>query len=302
MNALISSPPADRRALFALAIGAVAVGASPIFLRLGELGPFAAAFHRAFLALPAIGVWLLIAGRGRMERPKTPRDAGLMALAGFFFAGDLAFWHLSLFATSVANATLFANTAPVFVVLIGWCAFRRKVTGIFLIGLGLALAGAVCLVQSSLSFDPAQLEGDAYGVVTALFLAGYLLTLERLRRSYGAAVIMFWSTAATALCLLVPALVFEGQLFARSAEGWLLLLALAWVSQAAGQGLIAYAMAALPASVTAVGLLLEPVAAALFAGVVLLEGIGPWQAVGGIVVLAGIAFARLGAINDKKNS
>ena len=266
------------------------------------MGPFAAAFHRAFLALPVIGLWLLVAGRGRFERPRTGRDAGLMALAGFFFAGDLAFWHLSLFGTAVANATLFANTASVFVVLTGWLVFRRGVTKTFVFGMGLALLGALCLVQSSLSFRPAQLEGDAYGMVTALFLAGYLLTIERLRQRYGAAVIMFWSTTATALCLLVPALMFEGELFANTTEGWLMLLSLAWVSQAAGQGLIAYALAALPASVTAVGLLLEPVAAALLAGIILLEGLGPRQVAGGLVVLTGIALCRLGAIGDTKNS
>tara|TARA_B100000700_G_scaffold207401_1_gene227901 strand:- start:351 stop:1256 length:906 start_codon:yes stop_codon:yes gene_type:complete len=301
MNAPFSSLPADRRALFALAAGAVAVGASPIFLRLGEMGPFAAAFHRAFLAIPAIAVWLLIVDRGKIERPKNTGDAALMALAGFFFAGDLAFWHLSLFGTAVANATLFANTAPVFVVLIGWVLFRQTVTKTFVAGMALALLGAICLIHASLSFRPDRLTGDAYGVVTAMFLAGYLLTLERLRRTYGAAVILFWSTVATAVCLLVPALIFEGQLFAESAEGWLMLLALAWISQAAGQGLIAYALAVLPASITAVGLLLEPVAAALLAGFILHEGLGPWQLVGGVVVLAGIALARLGAIGDTKN-
>jgi drug/metabolite transporter (DMT)-like permease len=298
------SPPnsadTDRRALMALAAGAVAVGASPIFLLLGEIGPFAAAFHRAFLALPVLALWLVTAsarhdGAKTAILPANGCDAALMALAGFFFAGDLAFWHLSLFRTAVANATLFANTAPVFVVLAGWLLFRRAPTRLFLLGLALALAGGVCLVRDNLVFAPENLLGDGYGIVTALFLAGYLMTVERLRRDYGTAAIMFWSTAATAACLLPLALAAGETLFAASLEGWLYLFALAWVAQAAGQGLIAYALAALPAALTAVGLLLEPVAAAFLAALILSQALSPWQGLGAAVILAGIACARLGA-------
>jgi len=40
-----------------------------------------------------------------------------LALAGVFFAGDLALWHWSIGVTSVANSTLLVNLAPVFVAL-----------------------------------------------------------------------------------------------------------------------------------------------------------------------------------------
>ena len=47
--------------------------------------------------------------------------------------------------------------------------------------------------------------------------------------------------------------------------GWTILLGLALISHAAGQGLIAYALAHLPATFSSVGLLLQPVVAAFFA-------------------------------------
>ncbi len=43
----------------ALALGAVAMGASPIFVRLAEVGPFASAFWRVALALPALYAWMI---------------------------------------------------------------------------------------------------------------------------------------------------------------------------------------------------------------------------------------------------
>jgi drug/metabolite transporter (DMT)-like permease len=59
-----------------------------------------------------------------------------------------------------------------------------------------------------------------------------------------------------------------------------------------GQSLIAYAFAHLPASFSSVGLLLQPVIAALLAWGLLNEPLQPMQALGGIVVLFGIVMAR----------
>ena len=68
-----------------------------------------------------------------------------------------------------------------------------------------------------------------------------------------------------------------------------------WISHAAGQGLIAYALAHLPAAFSSVSLLFQPVMAALFAWLLLAEALVPLQIAGGVVVLAGIYLARRGS-------
>lgn len=288
-------PGAHAVALAALLAGAVAVGASAIFVRLSDLDALPSAFYRPFLAIPAVWLWLmLVPSGGTRRRPQSWRETGQLLLAGGFFAGDLAFWHLSLHHTSVANATLFANAAPVFVVLAERYVFRRRIGGSFLTGLALALAGAFCLVGGSLSIDPAYLIGDGYGAMTAVFLASYLIAVERLRHSFSAATIMFWTSIGTAAALLPVALATGQAMVPGSAYGWLILLGLALVSHAAGQGLVAYALAQLPAGLAALGLLTEPVAAALLALFILAEPITAWQTVGGAVILWGIFIARKG--------
>lgn len=52
-----------------------------------------------------------------------------MLLAGAFFPADLAVWHWSIIYTSVANATLLANFAPIFVTLGAWALFASGVAG-----------------------------------------------------------------------------------------------------------------------------------------------------------------------------
>lgn len=284
-------------ALAALLLGAVAVAASAIFVRISDLDALPSAFYRPFLAIPLISLWLRLrpvpAGRQR-NRPESLRDLGRLLLAGAFFAGDLAFWHLSLHHTTVTNATFFANAAPVFVLAADRLLFRRRIGRTFLLGAILALAGAACLAGGSLSIAPANLVGDGYGVVTALFLASYLMAVERLRHDFSTAAIMLWTSVGTAAVLFPVAWASGDAMIAHSAYGWIVLLALAWVSHAAGQGLIAFALAHLPAGMAALGLLTEPVAAAFLALVVLAEPITGWQTVGGTIILWGIFVARKG--------
>ena len=74
------------------------------------------------------------------------------------------------------------------------------------------------------------------------------------------------------------------------------LAGLALISHAGGQSLIAYALAHLPATFSAVGLLLQPAIAALLAWLLFAEAIGGWQAAGAAVILAGIVLARRGSV------
>src|SRR4051812_18875159 len=87
----------DRAARFAfplLVLGSLAIGFSPIFVRLSDVGPSATAFWRIALALPLFA--LALRGAPPPRRPATGRDHLTLALAGFCFAGDLAVWHWSI--------------------------------------------------------------------------------------------------------------------------------------------------------------------------------------------------------------
>jgi drug/metabolite transporter (DMT)-like permease len=281
-------------ALAALLIGATCIALSPIFVRVSEAGPTATAFWRVALAVPVL--WILYWVK---PRPRTRRYGSkwlLLLAAGFAFAGDLAFWHTSIQLTSVANSTLLANLASIFVTLAAWIFLRQRPSRLFLAGLGSALIGVMLLVHTSLEFAPSGLAGDALGVVTAMFYAGYLLAVKALRdRGETTLHVMAVTSTVTAIILLPVALATGEPMFPSSATGWWILLGLALVSHAAGQGLIAYALAHLPAAFSSVSLLFQPVMAALFAWLLLREALVPLQVAGALIVLAGIYLARRGS-------
>lgn len=282
------------RALGALFLGATCIALSPIFVRVSETGPTATAFWRVALALPVL--WPLYWIKPAMGARRHTGKWLLLLAAGFAFAGDLGFWHASVMRTSVANSTLLANLAAIFVTLAAWIFLKHKPTGLFLAGLAAALIGVAMLVHTSLAFSSTGLLGDALGVVTAMFYAGYILAVKGLRdRGETTLRLMAVTTTITALLLLPAALASGEQMLPTSAFGWWMLIGLALISHAAGQGLIAYALAHLPAAFSSVSLLLQPVMAALFAWALLSESLVPLQILGGLIVLAGIYLARRGS-------
>ena len=284
----------EGRAFLCLLAGGCCIAFAPIFVRLSDTGPVASAFWRVALAAPLL--WLFLA-RSSPRPLQSQRWAGAqwwaVFLAGLFFALDLGFWHWSIVWTSVANSTLLANLAPIWVTVAGWLLWKQKVTRLFLVGMFVALAGMFVLVGPNFAIGGTRLAGDALAAFTAIFYGSYMLAIKRARDAKAStARLMAWSTTITAAILLPFALVSPQPMLPASASGWLVLLGLAIVTQILGQGLIAYAFAHLPASLSSVSLLIQPVVAALLAWVLFAEAVGPAQWIGGAIVLAGIWISK----------
>jgi drug/metabolite transporter (DMT)-like permease len=273
----------------ALVAGAVAIGVSPITVRLADVGPFASAFWRVTLALPLLWGWARFAdGPGR----PSPCFAPATILSGLAFAGTLLFWHPAVTHTSVANATFFATTAPIWVVLFGWVLFRQRVKAQVLIGLGLCLIGGAALLAQSFHLKPVGAVGDLLGVATGVFYGLYFLAVQAARKTTSAARVTFEATLITAAILFVVAFLTEPTILPRSGMGLAALIAMAWVSHSGGQGLLAVALGRLPATFSSLVIFLEAIAAAGFAWAALGEPVTLAQALGGVTILAGIFIAR----------
>lgn len=290
----LHKPNPSRWALPALFTGAAAIALAPVFVRFSDVGPAAKAFWRLFFALPFLwaGVRITSSRRGTGGLPKSGRDHGLMAAAGLFFAADLTVWHLSLKYTTIANATLLPNCAPVFVSFGAWLFLKERIRLPFLAGMAAAMAGTALMVGASFSIDRTRFWGDALGLATAVFYAGYLLSVKNLRSRFSTVAVMAYSGTVTCAGVLTVALAAGEKLIPGSGRGWAVLVAMGIVSHVCGQGLIAYALAHLKAGFSSVGLLFQPVLATVLAWALFHETLSPLQAAGGALVLAGIAAAR----------
>ncbi|MCB1128533.1 MAG: DMT family transporter, partial [Verrucomicrobiae bacterium] len=148
---------AESIAFLALLAGAVCIGLAPAWVRWSEVGPVATAFYRLALALPILGLW------ARRERARVapagpgPSFRNWVIAAGTCFALDLGAWHLSIQWTSVANATLLANFAPMVVTLGAWWFLGERVGTRFFAGMFIALTGAWLLTGAGFQANPGRL-------------------------------------------------------------------------------------------------------------------------------------------------
>jgi drug/metabolite transporter (DMT)-like permease len=283
-----------RLAVVALFVGAFATSLSGIFIKLSELPPTATGFYRVFLSAPILLLWLFWERPrlGAIETPRGWRDHVELAVAGSLFGINTALWCWCMKYTSVANGQFIANVAPIFVSVGAFLFLRERFSRRFLQGLALTILGVGLLVGQSAGLGGGHLTGDVLALVASLFWSAYLLALQRLRRRFSTATIMTWTAMASAVLLLAASQALGEPLIPATLKGWGAVGGLAFVSQVAGQGLITYALAQLPASFSAVGLLIQPIYSTLVAWPTLGEAPVPLQVVGGLIVLAGIALAR----------
>jgi len=277
---------------FALLImGALAMGASPVFVRLSEVGPFASAFWRVCLGLPVLYLWALFETRRAGRTIRWQLDLPVL-LAGLFFAGDLIFWHLAILNTTMANATLMATLAPVWVVLFSRVAIGEEVSKNAFFGLAICLLGAAMLVGSSFRLAPDRILGDVYGFITSIFFGLYFLAIRVARRKRKAGELTMLSTIITAAILLVFALLSGNKMLPDTYQGALSLVTLGVFSHAGGQGLLAISLGALSAAFSSLVIFVEAVAAAILGWAVFGEKLGPLQLLGGLLILFGVWQAR----------
>ena len=295
----MTAKPFPSLAFLALLAGGVAIGFAGIKMRLSDVNPVASAFWRMALAAPLLWAWAAATQASDAAQGKRTDFTMALALAGVYFAGDMALWHLSLHYTTVANATLLSNLAPLFIALWMGLVIGVRFSRLFLGGMTLALVGATLLVgpnvTASGTTDINKLWGDAFGLASAVFYAAYQLAIKDARNRYSTARLMAWSSTITALALLPVALMLPGPFFPNELSGWLPLLGLALIAQIGGQTVIAYAFAHLPASLSSVSLLIQPLTAAVAAWILFDETLGPLRIVGAVLILAGIWLSRRGS-------
>ena len=249
--------------------GNIALAFGPWFVRLADVGPVAAGFWRIALAAPV----LVALAYATQRRPFVgARGLGwVLAFAGLAFAADLASWHLGILRTTLANATLFGNSATLMFPIYGFLVARAWPTRIQGIALLLAGVGAILLMGRSYQLDPRNLAGDMLCLLAGVLYTGYFILMARARATMAPIPALALSTLASILPLLVFALLLGERMWPTQ---WGPLLGLALVSQIIGQGLMIFALGRLPPLIVGLALLVQPVVGATIGWTVYGEKLG----------------------------
>ena len=272
----------------ALLLGSSALALGPWLVRLAGVGPVAAGFWRLFLALPFLFVIARLAGQP-VHWPG--RVLGMIvAFAGLFFAADLAAWHVGIHMTKLGNATLFGNVASFAFAAWGLWLARSWPSPVQAASLILAAAGAALLMSSSAELSLRNLHGDMLALFAGLLYAGYLISVERAREKLAPLPLLFLASAFGA-AMLLPFSIALGETVVPT--DWTFIVVLAISSQVIGQGLLVYAIGALPPLVVGLALLTQPAISALVGWLAYGETLQPLDWVGAAAIAAALVLVRL---------
>ena len=294
----MSSQLKSAQNFFILCIGASLIGLAPLFVRWSELSPSWNLCYRMFLALPFLALINFYYNGSQAFKLKSRKHLFLVLIASLAFAGDMSSWHWSLEFTSVANATIFVNTASIYMVIFAVLIFKESISRQFILSFVLTFVGVLGLIYFSNIKTEGALMGDGIALMAAFLYAAYLLIISRLGEESSINII-FYTTLFTGMFGLVFALFESRNFLPSSLAQFYNLLAMAILCQVGGQFFITYSLPKITASLGSIGLLMQPIIATIFGAIVFYEFLNFIQLCFVILALLGIYFARL-EISSKK--
>ncbi|MBL8895503.1 MAG: DMT family transporter [Rhizobiales bacterium] len=231
---------------------------------------------------------LLIAGDWRIDRADIPR---------FLFAGLIGMAGYNLF-FNYGVAGILAATGPLVIALGAWLVWRERLTIHFLIGVGLALLGALALFWNDLiaaTGSHVSLYGVMLVFLSVVCWAIYTITCRPLFARYSAFAVTAWTMIIAAPPIILnasaPLLTVTAGLDARQ---WAELIYLIFANGLLATCLWNYGNAKLGNAHAGAFLYLIPVIAVVSGAIFLGETVTPAIILGGVLTLAGVAIAQIG--------
>jgi drug/metabolite transporter (DMT)-like permease len=258
------------------------------------VSPSTGTFYRAIFGLPLL---VLVAfGEWRRYGPLPRQSIRLAAIAGLFFTGDLMFWHHAIEAVGAGLATVLGNLQVIIVGFFAWLILGERPSRATLLALPIVLLGVILIsgVVGEGAYGAAPQLGVVLGIATAICYSAYLLIIRwggrDPRRPAGPVAIA--TAAVVAASFLVGEIGGDLDLTPGPASlFWLALLGI--TAQSAGYLLISISLPRLPAIVTSIILLTQPVMSMALAMILLDETPSPTQLLGVVFVIGGITAATI---------
>ena len=284
---ILHQQPPSLLAFAALLAGNIAIAFGPLLVRFADSGPIATGFWRLALATP----FLFFVGYrfGFRFSALGKSTIWLATIAGLFFGVDIILWHIGIFQTKMANATLFANCASLILVVYGIFVARKMPSKWESAAVLFAFVGAALLMGQSLDLSPLHFQGDILSLGAGLTYTVYLVLMMRVRQnteSWGA---LGMASAVAAVVLLAASLSAGEQVIPTV---WWPVLLLAFTSQFFGQGCLTYALPHFSPLVIGLALLFQPALSAAAGWLAFGETLTAMDFTGSALVMIALVLVR----------
>lgn len=272
-------------------------------VRLSHADPIAIAAWRLGFSLVIVAGALAITGEWRDWRQLTLRDAGFASAAGVCLALHFWAWNASVHLTTIAASVTLVSLQPAFIVAISTVFLREAPSRRQLIGIAIAIAGAMIIAAPAWSESGATIRsgaplGNLLAISAAVTAAIYYSIGRHLRHRYGIWSYVGLAYTACAITLVVMAAVSHLPLAPQPPREISIFAALALGPMLLGHTGMNWALKYLPAYVVNLVVLGEPVGATILAALIPAIAQVPSVAtlIGGAIVLGGVIIAARGTV------
>jgi drug/metabolite transporter (DMT)-like permease len=224
--------------------------------------------------------------RGELGRLRWP----LVIVSGVLLAAHFALWIESLNRTSVASSVVLVAMNPIFVAALSPLILREKVSWRIVLAVVLGAIGAAVIAGPQLK-SAAVTTGNLLALGGALCAGGYLMAGRRVRPGLSLVAYIYIVYGVAAVLLVLTALVGGFRFTGYPWQAYLFILLLALGPQLLGHTSFNWALKYAPAPTVAMAVLGEPVGTTLLAWLILRQPPTLYEALGGVVICAGIYLA-----------
>lgn len=260
-----------------------------------------------------MAVALALTGEWRDWRRLSLRDAAFASAAGVALALHFAAWNASIHLTTIAASVTLVSLQPAFIVAISAVFLREAPTRTQLVGIAIAMAGAIIIAAPGWGASGSTAAGSGYpraalgnllAVSAAVTAAVYYSIGRHLRLSYGIWSYVGLAYSACLVTLLIMAMITRAPLTPQPTREIAIFAALAIGPMLLGHTGMNWALKYLPAYVVNLVVLGEPIGATILGA--LIPGIAQVPSLatisGGVVVLLGVAIAARGTVATRAHA
>ncbi|GIN61912.1 membrane protein [Robertmurraya siralis] len=274
---------------FILSVGVIAVSTSAIFVKVSQAPSEVIAFYRLFFSVIIMLPVFLIKYASEL-RLITKRDWLFSLVAGVFLAFHFILWFESLNYTSVASSTVLVTLQPLFA-FVGTYVFFKERFSVRAIFCGvMAIIGSFIISWGDFKISGSALFGDILALIACALVTAYLMFGQSVRKRVSLITYTFVVYAISAITLFIYVLILGQPLMNYPTSDWLYFILLAIIPTLLGHTLFNWSIKWLSTSTISMAILLEPIGATILAYYLLNEKIMLTQILGGLVVMASLAF------------
>ncbi|ANE48675.1 multidrug transporter [Paenibacillus swuensis] len=272
--------------MFILAVAIIAISFSSIFVKWSAAPVAIMAMYRLWmtnvLMLPF--VWR----KGSEMFTLGGKATGLLVGSGAALGLHFLLWMESLRYTSVASSTAFMALEPVMVMLGSYWAFQQRSSLSRIIGMAVAVVGAIAIGWGDWGLSPQALQGDLLSVLGTAAVALHMILGQSLRSKLSSVSYSFAVFAVAGGVLALYSLIQGYAFFGYKAVDWGVFALLAVVPTILGHYIFNWLLKYMDATSVSMSVLGEPIGATILAYFLLGEALTAIQLGAGVLLIGGV--------------